>query len=340
LKAAGTVNALRVSQEGSEEEKVMSGGFVGVDVSKDQLDVAFRPAGRHLQVGNDPRGIARLVRMIERSQPQLVVLEASGGYEAFLFERLSAKQIRVALLNPRHVRQFARASGRLAKTDAIDAEVLAHFAEVMKPEPRPLADPETRKLRILVARRSQLVQMMTAELHRQSHSLSSLREGFVATIRCFKKQIASIDKQLAALIQQTASLGNNAELLRTAPGIGAVASATLLARLPELGTLDRKKIAALVGVAPFNRDSGKLKGKRAIWGGRSDVRAVLYMSALVAIRLNLLLRDFYQRLRQAGKTPKAALTACMRKLIVTLNAMLRQEMPWRLQLDRTTSGLG
>jgi transposase len=308
----------------------MGGGFIGIDVSKAQLDVAFRPEGKHLQVGNDPRGIARLLRILERSQPALVVLEASGGYEASLFERLSAKQIPVALLNPRHVRQFARASGRLAKTDGIDAGVLAHFAEVMKPEPRRLADADTRKLRILVARRYQLIQMMTAELNRQSHSLATLREGFTATIRCFKKQIANIDKQLMTLIQAIPELRTKAELLRSTPGIGAVACSTLLARLPELGTLDRKKIAALVGVAPFNRDSGKLRGKRVIWGGRSDVRAVLYMSALVAIRRNLLLRDFYQRLRRAGKTPKLALTACMRKLIIMLNALIRHQTPWAL----------
>jgi len=310
------------------EVKVMGGGFIGIDVSKGQLDVAFRPEGVHLQVSNDPRGIARLVRMLERWQPALVVLEASGGYEALLFERLSAKQIPVALLNPRHVRQFARASGRMAKTDAIDAVVLAHFAEVMKPEPRRLADEETRKLRILVGRRYQLIQMMTAELNRQSHSLAALREGFTATIRCFKKQIANIDKQVLALIQAAPELCAKAELLRSTPGIGAVASSTLLARLPELGTLDRKRIAALVGVAPFNRDSGKLKGKRAIWGGRSDVRAVLYMSTLVAIRRNPVLQDFYQRLRRAGKTSKKALTACMRKLIVTLNALIRHRTPW------------
>lgn len=304
------------------------GGFIGIDVSKEQLDVAFRPEGRHLQVGNNARGIARLVRILKRAQPQLVVLEASGGYEAALFERLAAKQLPAALLNPRHVRQFARASGRLAKTDAIDAEVLAHFAEVMKPEPRRMADVETRKLRLLVARRSQLIQMMTAELHRQSHSLASLREGFIATIRCFKKQITRIDKELTMLIQETPALREKAELLRSTPGVGAVASATLLARLPELGSLDRKKIAALVGVAPFNRDSGKLKGKRAIWGGRSDLRGVLYMSTVVAVRRNPPLRDFYQRLRGAGKPSKLALTACMRKLIVTLNAVIRHRTPW------------
>jgi transposase len=245
----------------------MGGRFVGIDVSKDRLDVAFRPTGDDLQVANDPRGIARLARMLQRLGPELVVLEASGGYEAALLERLLAKQVPVALLNPRHVRQFARASGRLAKTDAIDAAVLAHFAEVMKPEPRRIGDADTRRLRVLVARRGQLVQMVTAEQHPQSHSPASLHVGFAATIRCFKKQIASIDKQMVTLIQQIPALRAKAELLCTTPGIGAVASATLLARLPELGTLDRKKIAALVGVAPFNRDSGKWRGRRAIWEG-------------------------------------------------------------------------
>jgi transposase len=243
------------------------------------------------------------------------------------------------LLNPRRVRQFARASGRLAKTDAIDAGVLAHFAEVMKPEPRRIADPETRKLRILVGRRYQLIQMMTAEKHRLSHSLAALREGFVATIRCFKKQIATIDKQLVTLIQQAPELRAKAELVRSIPGIGAIAAATLLAQLPELGKLDRKKIAALIGVAPFNRDSGKLKGKRAIWGGRGDVRAVLYMNALVAIRRNSSVRSFYERLRSAGKTSKMALTACMRKLIVILNAMLRSETRWLAQPEPNATAL-
>jgi transposase len=256
------------------------------------------------------------------------VLEASGGYEVALLERLFAKKLAVALLNPRHVRDFARASGRLAKTDEIDAEVLAHFAEVMKPKPRQMADPETRELRALVTRRRQLVQMVTAEVNRRRHSLQVVREGFLATVRCCKQQIAAIDKQLTTLIQQTPKFRQKSKLLRSAPGIGGIASATLLARLPELGTLDRKKITALVGVAPYNRDSGKMKGKRAIWGGRrGDVRAVLYMSTLVAVRLNPALREFHQRLRRAGKSPKMALTACMQKLIVILNAMLKNERP-------------
>jgi transposase len=303
-------------------------GFVGIDVSRDCLDVAFRPSGKRAQVSNDRSGIARLIRMLERSKPELVVLEASGGYEIAALEGLLTKKIAVALLNPRHVRSFARASGRLAKTDVIDAEVLAHFADVMKPSPTRLADPETRTLRAFVNRRQQLVHMVTAELNRSRRSLEVVRAGFAATLRCLKREIAAIDKQMAALIERDSAFRPKAVLLRSAPGIGAVATATLLARLPELGSLDRKRIAALVGVAPFNRDSGRFKGKRMIWGGRRDVRGILYMSTLVAIRFNPALREFYDRLRKAGKSPKIAITACMRKLIIMLNAMLKGSVPY------------
>ncbi len=302
----------------------MAGGvFVGVDVSKDRLDVAFRPSGEKLTVPNDRRGVTRLVRTISRLKPECVVLEPSGGYERKLLEQLSEEGSPVAMVNARNVREFARASGRLAKTDAIDAAVLAHFAEVMKPELRRLPDPETRKLRALITRRNQLVRMMTAEQNRRLQALESVRAGLSAIIRCLKKQIGVLDKQLAALIRATPAFRQKAELLRSAPGVGHVVSATLIAHLSELGTLNRKKIAALVGVAPFNRDSGKLKGKRAIWGGRGDVRSMLYMSTLVAVRLNPSLRVFHERLRRAGKPPKMALTACMRKLVVMLNAMLK-----------------
>jgi transposase len=301
--------------------------FVGVDVSKDRLDVAFRPSGEKLVVPNDRRGVTRLVKTIARLKPESVVLEATGGYERRLLERLAEAELPVALVNPHHVRQFARASGRLAKTDTIDAAVLAHFAEVMKPELRRLPDAETRKLRALVTRRDQLVRMMTAEQNRRLHALASVRPGLAAILRCLKKQIAVLDKQLAALIRATPAFRQKAELLRSAPGVGQVVCATLLAHLPELGTLNRKKIAALVGVAPFNRDSGRLKGKRAIWGGRGDVRAMLYMGTLAAVRLNPTLRAFHGRLRAAGKSPKMALTACMRKLVVMLNAMLKAGSP-------------
>jgi transposase len=297
------------------------------------LDVAFRPSGEKLIVPNDRRGITRLVRTISRLRPECVVLEASGGFERRLLERLAEEELPVALVNPRNIREFARASGRLAKTDAIDAAVLAHFAEVTKPELRRLPNPETRKLRALITRRNQLVRMMTAEQNRQLQVLESVRAGLAAIIQCLKKQISVLDKQLAALIRATPAFRQKADLLRSAPGVGPVVSATLIAHLSELGTLNRKKIAALVGVPPFNRDSGKLKGKRAIWGGLSDVRAMLYMSTLVAVRLNPSLREFHQRLRRAGKSPKMALTACMRKMIVTLNAIIKHETHWRCPLS-------
>jgi transposase len=311
-----------------EVNKMERSEFVGIDVSRDCLDVAFTPSGKRTQVSNDRGGISRLVRMLERTHPQLVVLEASGGYETAALERLILKKIPVALLNPRHVHNFARASGRLAKTDVIDAEVLAHFADVMRPSSKQLADPETRTLRALVSRRHQLVQMVTAELNRRRTSLDIVRDGFAATIRCFKKEIAAIDKKMSTLIEGAAAFREKAALLRSTPGVGAVVAATLLARLPELGSLDRKKIAALVGVAPFNRDSGRFKGKRSIWGGRGDVREILYMATLVGLRLNPSIRNFHDRLRSAGKSPKIALTACMRKLLVMLNAMVKSSTPF------------
>ena len=210
----------------------------------------------------------------------------------------------------------------------IDAAVLAHFAEVMKPEPRRLPDPQTRELRALISRREQLVRMMTAERNRQFHALKSVGAGMRAVVECLKKQIAILDRQIAGAIKAAPRFRAKAELLGSAPGVGRVLSATIIARLPELGTKSRRKVAALVGVAPFNRDSGKMKGKRTIWGGPGDVRAALYMGTTTAIRLNPMMRRFYDRLRSAGKSPKMALTACMRKLIVMLNAMLRSGNRW------------
>jgi transposase len=311
-----------------EEKQMVSGCFVGVDVSKDQLDVAFRPSGERQVVPNDRRGVMRLAKKLAQLKPERVVLEPSGGYERQLLERLDEKRLAVALVNARHVREFARASGRLAKTDAIDADVLAHFAEVMKPEPRRLPDPQTRKLRALITRRGQLVRMMTAERNREYHALESVRAGLVAIRRCLKKQIAVLDKEIATVVRETPAFREKAELLRSAPGVGQLLSATFLARLPELGTLNRKKIAALVDLAPFNRDSGKMKGKRAIWGWpRRRTRHPLYGhgrgSSAQSIDAHLL-----WRLRAAGKSPKMALTACMRKFIVMLNAMLRAGNPW------------
>jgi transposase len=301
---------------------------VGIDVSKSRLDVAFRSDGKRLVVSNDTRGISRLANLLRQAQPECVVLEATGGYELKLLERLLDESVPVVVANPRQVREFARASGRLAKTDAIDADVLAHYAAVMEPELRKMPDAQTRKLRALLARRRQLLVMMVAESNRSAHALEVVRRGISVTLRCFKKQVAALDRELATFIRETPAWRAKSVVLRSVPGVGAVACATLLAHLPKLGALSRKKIAALVGVAPFNRDSGTLRGRRTIWGGRSPVRAVLYMCTLVAISRNPVIRAYYRRLHDAGKPSKVALIACARKLIVILNAMVQRGTLW------------
>lgn len=233
------------------------------------------------------------------------------------------------------MREFARATGRLAKTDAIDADVLAHYAEAIKPAQRVMPDPQTRELKALLARRRQLLVMIVAEGNRDAHAIDVVRRGIAATVRCLKKQVAALDRELASCIRESPAWREKSEVLRSVPGVGAVASATLLAELPELGTLNRKQIAALVGVAPFNRDSGALRGRRMIWGGRSSVRAVLYMCSMVAITRNPIISAHYRRLCAAGKPSKVALVACMRKLIVILNVLTRRRTLWSPQLATT-----
>jgi transposase len=302
-------------------------GVVGVDVSKARLDVAFRPSGKRLAVANASHGIARLVTMLKRTAPQCVLLEATGGYELKLIERL-AEELPVVVVNARQVREFARATGRLAKTDEIDADILAHFAEAIEPEQRVMPDAQTRKLKALLSRRRQLLVMMVAEGNRSIHAIDLVRRGIVQIVRCLKKQLAALDREIEAFIRKMPAWSTKAKLLRSVPGVGPVASATLLAELPELGRLDRRKTAALVGVAPFNRDSGMLRGKRVIWGGQSHVRATLYMCTLVAIRRNPIICGYYRRLHAAGKPSKVALVACIRKLAVILNSMIRSETSW------------
>ena len=257
-----------------------------------------------------------------------VVLEASGGYEIAAASELAAADLPVAVVNPRQVRDFARATGRLAKTDAIDARVLAHFAALIQPDTRPLPDAQSRELMALVARRRQIVEMLTAETNRHSRAVAGLNRGIAAHMRWLRKPLAELDAALEQALRRSPLWAEKARLLRSVPGVGSVAVTTLLAHLPALGTLSRRKIAALVGVAPFNHDSGKLRGRRAIWGGRAQVRAVLYMCTLVAARHNPVLQAFYLRLLGAGKKPKAALTACMRKLLIMLNAILRHQLQW------------
>ena len=302
--------------------------FVGIDVSKDRLDVAIRPTGEIWQVTYDPQGINSLGERLKELAPSLVVLEATGGMEMALAGELAASQLPVAVVNPRYVRDFARAAGKLAKTDALDAQVLAHFAEAMRPAAKPLPDTNTQELAALVARRRQLVGMITAERNRLRPANRRIRPKVQEHIRWLEENLKDLDQDLDDFIRSSPIWRDQYELLQSTPGVGPVLSRTLLADLPELGAMNRGEVAALVGVAPFNRDSGTLRGKRTVWGGRSQVRAALYMAALVATRYNPVLREFYQRLCAAGKPKKVALTACMRKLLTILNMMVRQNRHW------------
>ena len=303
--------------------------YVGIDVAKAQVDVAVRPTDDRWVVPNDDAGIRQLVSRLKALEPTLVLLEASGGLELPLVAALAAEELPVVVVNPRQVRDFARAIGTLAKTDALDAAVLAHFAEAVQPPVRPLRDAEAQDLNSLVARRHQVVAMLVSEKNRLNSAVVAVRPRIEAHIKWLERELDDLDGGLRRTLRQSSVWREKDDLLRTVPGVGEQLSLTLLAYLPELGALDRRQIASLVGVAPFNRDSGTLRGKRTVWGGRARVRAALYMGALVASRFNPVIRDFYQRLLAAGKPKKLALTACMRKLLVILNSMLKHGSPWR-----------
>ena len=303
--------------------------IVGIDVSKAHLDVAVRPAGKNWVLSNDETGIEGLVSQMVDLGPDLVLLEATGGLEVPLVAALAAVALSVVVVNPRQVRDFARATGTLAKTDALDAGVLARFADVVRPDVRPLEDAETQVLNSLTARRHQVMTLLVAERNRLGSAIGAVSPRIEAHIVWLEQELSDLDKGLRQTLRQSPVWREKDDPLRTVPGVGEQLSLTLLANLPELGTLNRREIAALVGVAPYNRDSGALRGKRAVWGGRSRVRAVLYMGALVASRHNPAIRDFYQRLLSAGKPKKLALVACMRKLLVILKSMLKHGSPWR-----------
>jgi transposase len=303
--------------------------FVGIDVSKAYLDVCIRPGGEAFRAANDDGGIAELVARLAATEPALVVLEATGGYEAPVVAALAVAAVPLAVINPRQVRDFAKATGKLAKTDVLDAAVLAHFAEVVRPEPRPLDDEQTLELQAMLVRRRQLIDMLTAETNRMYGCRSTtLRKSIYRHVAWLRRQLKDVDRDLDTQLRETPLWREKDDLLQSVPGVGPVLSRTLIAELPELGTLDRKQIAALVGVAPLNRDSGAMRGRRAIWGGRASVRGPLYMAAIVAAKHNPLVRATYERLVAAGKAKKVALVACMRKLIVMLNAILRDRRPW------------
>jgi len=303
--------------------------FIGIDVAKTRLDVAVRPTDQQWQVTYTEKGIQELVEQITELHPTLVLLEASGGLELPMVAALAVANLPVVVVNPRQVRDFARATGKLAKTDALDAQVLAHFAEAIRPPPRSLPDTETQSLTALVARRNQVMSMLVAEKNRLRTSRPPVSERIQLHIDWLEQELDEIDRDLKEMLRNSPVWREKENLLRTVPGVGPQLAISILAYLPELGTLNRKRVAALVGVAPFNRDSGALRGKRAVWGGRSRIRAALYMAALVASRHNPVISAFYQRLLAAGKAKKVALTACMRKLLVILNAMLKHHSSWQ-----------
>jgi transposase len=302
-----------------------------MDVAKNSLDVAVDPGGESWQEEHTAAGIARLSTRLRRLRPQLMVVEATGGWERDLTHALLTRGLPVAVVNPRQVRDFARSTGQLAKTDQLDARLLARYGAAVLPPARLLPDAAQRALQALVVRRQQLVEMRTAEKNRLALTPPNLRAEVKEHIRWLEQRIKAISEDLDATIQASPIWRDQDERLQSAPGVGPVLSAILVAHLPELGLLTPKQLAALVGVAPLNRDSGVFRGTRRVWGGRSAVRAVLDMGTLVATRWNPVIRDFYERLCAAGKPKKVALTACMRKLLVILNAMMKQQVTWSFQ---------
>lgn len=307
------------------------GSFIGIDVSKTALDVAQWEQEAVERHANDADGIAAIVKGL-KVQPSitLIVVEASGGFERALVSELAAVELPIVVVNPTRVRNFARAKGQLAKTDRIDAQVIAHFAQSIRPEVRPLAGSDQQLIKALVTRRRQLIDMQTAEKNRRSSINPSLLPRLEKHIDWIATELAEIETELEDWIDKNTHWRETRERLESVPGVGKVTSFTLLAELPELGTLSRQKIAALVGLAPFNRDSGHFRGRRHIFGGRSDVRSVLYMATLSGIRYNPSIRAFYTRLIANGKLPKVALTACMRKLLTILNAIIRDGSSWQV----------
>jgi transposase len=303
--------------------------FVGIDVSKETLDVAIRPRGEGRSFTHNEEGLSQMAEWIQAASPQLIVLEATGGLEVEPIRALISRGLLPVRMNPRQIRDFAKATGTLAKTDKIDAQIIARFAEAVRPEVRPLPTPEAQELEALNTRRRQLVEMLTAEKNRLGMAPPAIRKEIQAHILWLEKNLEKANKALSDRIQANPIWRAKDEILRSAVGVGPKTSTTLLSDLPELGTVNGKKISALVGLAPLNRDSGKFRGRRMIWGGRAVVRSALYMSALAAKRFNPVIRNFYERLRAAGKPFKVAMTACMRKLLIILNTILKNRTPWQ-----------
>lgn len=303
--------------------------FVGIDVSKSTLDICIEPAIQTLHVAYDEAGISQIVSYLKEVSPALIVIEATGGLEVSIATELASKGLQVAVINPRQARDFAKATGQLAKTDQVDAAVLAAFAKVIRPQARPLKDADTRALDEMVSRRRQLIDIRVQETLRLGTAASKLlRKSLSQHIAWLDKRIAEVDKDLTKRLRESDVWRAKDDLLHSIPGVGDVTARTMLGKCPELGTLNRHQIAALVGVAPLANDSGKHSGKRFTWGGRADVRAVLYMAAVSAIRCNDTIKAFAERLKKAGKPPKVVIVACMRKLLTIMNSILKTNTPW------------
>jgi len=304
--------------------------FIGIDVSKDTLEIAVAPTGERMTFAQTEDGLALMVDFIQSFSPRLVVLEATGGLERAAIGILGAKGLPAVVVNPRQVRDFAKAKGILAKTDKIDAGVIAGFADAIRPEIRPLKTKETQELEALLTRRRQIVEMLTAEKERLYSAPECTKKDIQAHIQWLQKRRDKLAKNLDGMIQKSPLWRAKDEILQSAKGVGPVLSQTLLTKVPELGSLNRKEVAKLVGVAPLNRDSGKFRGRRSVWGGRAEVRSVLYMATVSAIRSNPVIGAFHDRLIKAGKLPKVAITACMRKHLTILNAMVKNQTPWQV----------
>ena len=303
--------------------------FVGIDVSKSTLDVCIEPAVQTLHVAYDEAGIKQIVVRLKEVNPTLVVMEATGGLEVRIATELASKGLRVAIINPRQARDFAKATGQLAKTDQVDAAVLAAFAQAIRPQARTLKDADTRALNDMVSRRRQLIDMRVQETLRLGTAASKpLEKSLNKHIAWLDKRIAEIDTDLTKRLRGSDVWRTKDDLLRGIPGVGPVTTLTMLAKCPELGKLNRREIAALIGVAPLANDSGKHCGKRFVWGGRADVRAVLYMATVSAIKHNDAIKAFAERLKKTGKPPKVVIVACMRKLLTMMNSMLKNNTPW------------
>jgi len=314
-----------------EKEKV----YVGIDVSKARLDVSLYPENDCRTFSYDEKGMAAITEYLRKVRPAIVVLEATGGYEMLIAASLGTAGIAVALTNPRQIRDFAKATGKLAKTDSIDARVIAHFAAAIKPLPKPVSDDLAQEFKDMLLRRRQVIDMITAEKNRLGKARGTVKKHIEAHIRWLQEELDDISQRLSEMVKNSPIWREKDSKLQSIPGVGPVLSLTLLADLPELGALNRRQISALVGVAPFNRDSGKMRGKRTVWGGRSKVRAALYMSTLVATRYNPVIKEFYLRLCLAGKAKKVALTACMRKFLTIINAIIRTGTTWRIPVSLT-----